>query len=86
MRTTLTVHEARCHLSIIELVDAVLAHPRGSSERHRHEWNLYNESEVLMRDFRPRCNCGAVLRFSNWVDKRRFVRCPSCQANWKECL
>ncbi len=83
MRTTLTVHEARCHLSIIELVDAVLAHPRGSSERHRHEWNLYNESEVLMRDFRPRCNCGRVLKATPMVDDVRVQYCDCGWSTWQ---
>lgn len=47
----------------------------------------YSETTALLNSgaFRPRCNCGRVLRVTNWIDGMRAYSCK-CGARWRECL
>lgn len=71
--------EAAAHLDVVTAIESHLD--------DRISWHaMLAITEAPLRSFRARCNCGAVLRVGRWVQGRRFIRCPQCQAKWAEFL
>lgn len=80
----LTTPEAKAHIALIGLLDAVTGHPKKSDARRMASWHLFNECWGLLPRFAARCNCGKRLVFSPWVNGLRSARCNWCGAGWRE--
>jgi hypothetical protein len=70
----LSMTEAAAHLYIIDILERAKAKSWHWSATHGAVCSK-------LEGFRPRCNCGHVLRFTPWLDGLRVVKCERC--GWK---
>jgi hypothetical protein len=73
-RPLMTTGEAQSHLAIVHVLEQ-------AKVKHWH-WSYVRDAVwASLESFRPRCNCGYVLRFSPWLDGLRVAKCEGC--GWK---